>query len=231
VSSGRAGTARVPIVLVHGLIVTSRYFVAIALELGSDFTLLAPDLPGYGMSDDPPSLPTIEDLGDAVAACARAAGHDRVALVANSFGAQIAIETAIRHERLVDRVVLVGPTADPCARTFPRQYIRWQRCAPDEHLSAVPVMARDVADMGPRLALHLVRAMLTHRIEDRLPLVNAPALVVRGGRDRVVPHRWARQAAELLPRGRLEILPGYAHMPHWSGAVALAPMVRRFLLQ
>ena len=218
------------VALVHGVIVSSRYLVPMAAELAGELSVVVPDLPGYGLSERPPAVPTLPDLADAVVEVMRATGHERFAVLGNSFGAQIAVEAAIRHPANVERLVLVGPTVDPAARGLLRQYVRWQRNAPDEHLAVLPVMARDVLDIGPRAAAVLLRRMLDHRVQERLPLVRGPALVVRGGRDRVAPQRWAREAAELLPEGRLHVIPGYAHMPHWSGPSVTAQAVRGFLV-
>ena len=107
--------------------------------------------------------------------------------------------------------------------------MRWQRCAVDEHLSVLPLMVRDVADVGLVRAARLLRVMLDDRLEDRLPRVRCPTLIVRGGRDRVVPDRWARRAASLVSDGRLIVMPGYAHMPHYSGPLALVPLLRDLL--
>jgi 2-hydroxy-6-oxonona-2,4-dienedioate hydrolase len=240
-SRSREKPDQLAVVLVHGVVVSGRYLMPLALELAREFPVLVPDLPGYGLSGQSPDLPgyglgdppagpsTLAGLADAVVACARAAGHERVALVGNSFGAQIAVEAARRHPGAVERLVLIGLTVDPAARSFPRQLLRWLRCAPDEHLSVLPVMARDLVDMGARRAIRLLRAMLDDRPEEKLPELRQPTLVVRGGRDRICPAGWARRAAELLPNGRLATIPGYAHMPNWSGPRSLAPPVREFL--
>jgi pimeloyl-ACP methyl ester carboxylesterase len=230
-ASSPATPSKPAVVLVHGVIVSSRYLMPLGDELAADFPVLVPDLPGYGLSDPPPSPPTLTDLADAVVASARAAGYQRVALVGNSFGAQIAIEAALRHPDLVERLVLIGPTIDPGARSFPRQFLRWARCGVDEHLSVLPVMARDLTDLGTRQAVHLLRVMLRDRPEEKLPLVRQPTLVVRGGRDRIVPAAWSRRAADLLVAGRHVTAPGYAHMPHWSGTLATTPIVRDFLAE
>jgi pimeloyl-ACP methyl ester carboxylesterase len=125
--------------------------------------------------------------------------------------------------------VLLGPTVDPAARGLATQYARWQRNAPDEHLSVVPIMARDLVDIGLSRAARMLRLMLDDRIEEKLAGVAAPTLVVRGGRDRVAPAAWAERATSLLPDARLETVPGYAHMAHYSGALALAAVLRPFL--
>jgi pimeloyl-ACP methyl ester carboxylesterase len=222
----RRGPSRdgVAVVLVHGVIVSSRYFLPLAGELARDCPVLVLDLPGYGLSGGDAADLTV--LADAVVAAARALGHNRLTLVGNSFGAQVAVEAALRHPAHVERLVLIGPTVDPAARGLLRQYVRWQRNAPDEHLSVLPVMARDLADIGPRGAARMLRIMLADRPEAKLPRVHQPTLVIRGGRDRLVPEAWARAVAELLPDAVLRVLPGYAHMPQWSGPRAIAPLVR-----
>lgn len=222
-------TSATAAVLVHGLIVSSRYLMPLGVELAHERPVLIPDLPGYGLSAAPSGRPTLANLADAVIDCAAAAGHQRVALIGNSFGAQVAVEAALRHPERVDRIVLLGPTVDPAARNLLSQYVRWQRCAPDEHLSVLGIMARDLLDAGPLHAIRLLPVMLGDAIEQKLPRVSCPALVVCGARDRVVPLRWARQVADLLPLGTLEIVPRYAHMAHYSGPLAVAPTLRRFL--
>jgi pimeloyl-ACP methyl ester carboxylesterase len=211
-STRASGSAEPAVVLIHGVIVSSRYLLPTAVELASEFPVVVPDLPGYGLSEPSPDGSGLAALADAAIECARLAGQDRVSLVGNSFGAQVAIEAALRHPAHVERVALLGPTVDPAARDLLSQYIRWQRNAPDEHPSCVLVMARDLVDVGPRRAARFLRVMLDDALEDKLPHVHCPALVVRGGRDRVVPAAWAQRVAALLPRGELAVLEGYAHM-------------------
>ena len=74
----------------------------------------------------------------------------------------------------------------------------------------------DYALCGARRLAGTFRHMLADRIEDKLPRVAAPALAVRGTRDRIVPQAWAERAARLLPRGRLAVIPGAAHAINFS---------------
>jgi pimeloyl-ACP methyl ester carboxylesterase len=59
----------------------------------------------------------------------------------------------------------------------------------------------DYADAGVGRALGTFGHALADRIEDKLPLVQVPTLVVRGARDRIVPQAWAEEVTRLLPRG------------------------------
>ena len=49
---------------------------------------------------------------------------------------------------------------------------------------------------------------------DRLPTVTAPTLVIWGGCDYLLPAHQARTAVDLLPHGRLALLPDSGHLPH-----------------
>jgi 2-hydroxy-6-oxonona-2,4-dienedioate hydrolase len=222
-------TADRAVVLIHGVIVSGRYLAPLGAALSRDFAVAIPDLPGYGLSQATMSGQTLAELADAAVASAAVLGADRVCLVGNSFGAQVAIEAAVRHPDAVERIALIGPTTDPRARSLPRQYLRWQRCGPHEHPSVFPVMARDLLDVGPIQAAHLLGVMLRDRPEDKLPAVRQPALVVRGEHDHVAPADWARYVARLLPDGRITQIPAQGHMPHWSDAAAVASALRAFL--
>lgn len=224
----RAGAdAAAPVVLVHGVIVSSRYLLALGAELARALRVVVPDLPGAGHS--PASVaPSVPALADAVVAAARALGHERVALVANSFGAQVAVEAALRHPGSVARLALLGPTVDPDGRPLPRLVARWLASAPHEHPSSFALMARDVVDMGPRRAVGLARAMMTHRLEQRLGRVGCPVLVVRGAHDRVAPAGWCARVAAACG-GRSVALAAGGHMAHYARAVETAAALRPFL--
>ena len=59
-----------------------------------------------------------------------------------------AVDCAVRHPECVARMVLVGPTMDPAARTALRQVLRWLRNLPGERPGQLPLMVADYADAG-----------------------------------------------------------------------------------
>jgi pimeloyl-ACP methyl ester carboxylesterase len=75
------------------------------------------------------------------------------------------------------------------------------------------------------------RHALRDRIEDKLPHLDVPTLVVRGARDPIAPQRWVEEAARLLPQGRLVVVPGAAHTMNFTSPDALARVVRPFVEQ
>ena len=67
------------------------------------------------------------------------------------------------------------------------------------------------------------------RIEENLPRLRAPTLVVRGSRDPICPQRWAEEIVQILPEGRLAILPGAAHAANFGAPAEFVGVIREFL--
>ena len=92
------------------------------------------------------------------------------------------------------------------------------------------VIVADFLRAGPVRTLETFSRLLADPIEDKLPRVRAPVLVVRGESDRIVPQTWAERAARLLPNGRLVVLPRAGHALNWVAPLALAECATPFLL-
>lgn len=227
-----AGPARYDgpeVVLVHGIGITSRYWVPTSVLLAPYFRNYAPDLPGFGLSDKPERTQTLRQLSDWLAKWIAGFGLDRPALVGNSFGCQIVADCAVRHPDVASCVVLIGPTTDPQGHSAAEQIVRWQRNNPGEPFTHKIVSLRDYADCGIRRIVETFRYSLQDHIEDNLPHLQAPTLVVRGSRDPIVPQRWAEEATRLLPSGRLVVVPGAYHTVNFSSPLELVRVMVPFL--
>lgn len=131
----RHGGAGPPLLLLHGHPETHMMWGKIAGDLAKDFTVVAPDLRGYGQSTKPPSSPDHETSSkramarDAVALMKHfgfarfdVAGHDR--------GGRVAYRLALDHPRAVRRVSIMDiiPTGEVWARLdhrFALGYWHW----------------------------------------------------------------------------------------------------------
>ena len=218
-----------PIVLLHGIGVSSRYFVPLGLRLAPAHPVLAVDLPGFGRSDKPAEPLDIPGLGRALEAWLGAVGLERPALVANSMGCQVAVDLAARSPGRLGPLVLTAPTVDPHERSATRQLERLLEDSKREPRSLLPIILADYARFGLVRFFWTAEFTLRDRIEDKLPHVAQRTLVISGERDALVPPSWAREAAALLPRGRVEVLPGEAHACHYSAPGRVAELVRSFL--
>ena len=98
-----AGTAAETVILIHGYAQSSRMWRATAIpELARRFTVIAPDLPGFGDSDIPPdgldmktAAVRIHDLAKALHVTrARVVGHDIGLMVAYAYAAMYPSEVS-----------------------------------------------------------------------------------------------------------------------------------------
>jgi pimeloyl-ACP methyl ester carboxylesterase len=232
--AGMRGYARIdgsgpPVVLVHGLAVSSRYFAPLIGELARTRTVVAPDLPGFGRSATPPRPLDIPELADALDEWLELSGVVPAPLVANSVGCQIAVDLAVRRPERLSRLILLGPTMDPSAPTILRQAARLALDTLREPPGLWVAETIDYLRMGPRRTIATARLALADPFAEKARRVPHPALVVRSGRDAIVSQEWAGRVARALPDGRLTVIPGEPHAAHWSAAADVARIVEEFL--
>ena len=217
------------VVLVHGLLVSSRYMEPTARRLWDEVPVWAPDMPGFGRSGKPPRVLDVEGLAAWLGRWLDARRLDDIVLVANSFGCPYAVDLVAKQPGRVRALILLGPTFDPAHRGALRQALRFSLNAPMERWSLGLVIARDLLDAGPRRALRTYRYALQDRIERKLPHVPVPTVVARGERDTIVPQRWAEEATALLPNARLEVIPRAAHTINYNSPDETATLIRSVL--
>ncbi len=220
-----SGHGRRTVVLVHGLLVSSRYMTPLADRLRDRFDVWGPDMPGFGLSEDPPGVLDVPGLARWLGRWLEERDLHDVALVANSFGCQYAAHYVANDAGRVRNLVLAGPTMDPRRRTAVQQAARWLANAPVDKLSLGAVIARDLVDCGPRRVAITYRHGLRDAIEEKLPRISVPTVVVRGERDPLVTQRWAEEATALLSQGRLEVIPGAGHTVNYNSPGRLAGIV------
>jgi pimeloyl-ACP methyl ester carboxylesterase len=224
------------VVLVHGLGLAGTSMADMARHLAPDHRVLIPDLPGFGESEHPPRALSIRGLADALDRWCEALGVADAVVVGNSYGAQVVAELAAREveegrtERRVRAIVLIGPTCDPGARSLTGQIRRWAANSGGDEGGGNPL---DL--VGPYLKAGLLRTARTarsatrHRIEDRLPVVDVPVLILAGDIDKISPLSWTERLTRLAQQGELRIVEGGAHSMHGSHPERLAHLVRLFV--
>jgi pimeloyl-ACP methyl ester carboxylesterase len=152
----------------------------------------------------------------------------RVCVIGNSFGCQVAVDLAVRRPDLVASLVLVGPTADPAARTSLGQARRWAYDLVFEDKRQAAILATDVANAGIRRVIGTLRVSVRDRIDEKLTAISVPTLFLRGSRDRIVPERWLAEAAARTPAARILTIPRAAHNAVTTAGAEVARAVAGF---
>jgi pimeloyl-ACP methyl ester carboxylesterase len=224
-SVGRPRDGVAEVVVVQGIGVAD-YLVPGLRALGTWTRAHLVELPGFSGSGEPPHELDVVEFGDAVVAWLGAAGLDRVVLAGHSGGTQVAARATLRRPPGVRGLVLASPTVDPRFRSLGGVLRAWYRDhrlePPDLDEAHRPERQR----AGMRRVVHAVRAHLADRLEDVVPQVPVPVLVLHGEDDLLCTAQWARSLADLAPDGRFASVPG-AHSFPWTAPAAWSDPVRR----
>ena len=101
-------TNEAPLWCLHATAYSGRSFTPFLQAMASKRRVAAPDTPGYGASDPPPTPWTMGEYADGVAQALDAAGETAVDLLGYHTGAIVAAELARRRPDRVRRLVLIG---------------------------------------------------------------------------------------------------------------------------
>ena len=108
-----------PVVLIHQAPTSSREYIPLIHELAAlGHTVIAPDIPGHGLSDVLPDAewPTMEDYADAMSAFLTEIGIEQAAIFGFHFGGMCALTLALRHPEQVAVVIAEGYVQFDAAR-------------------------------------------------------------------------------------------------------------------
>jgi 2-hydroxy-6-oxonona-2,4-dienedioate hydrolase len=227
--------ARVPgngmhVILVHGLGLSCRYMLPTAQALMDDYSVLVPDLPGFGDSSKPEQVLDVNGLADSLAAwIERMRLHAHIALLGNSLACQIIAAALDRHPSVAHAAILQGPTTPPDERNIFWQLVRWRQNLRYDPADMKAISRDDYEKCGRRRVWKTFYLALHDAMEERLHRIHHPILVVRGERDPICSRQWALQVAEGLPHGTFVQIPEVAHTLVFTAPVQLAGVTKEFL--
>lgn len=223
--TGRGGHA---FMLVHGIGVSSRYFEPLARALHDEGDVFLLDLPGFGGIPRPDRRLSIGGFAETVHVALVQEGSSNPVLVGHSMGAQVVVELLARHP-VSTHAVLIGPPVNPVEPTVVQQAARLIQSAAAESRRLRLLASRAYLSCGPAWFLDVLPAMMKHPIVDRLPLVRANTLVLRGEHDTVTPQPWIDEIVSLLPTASSAVVPGAAHNVVYEHSAPVAELVLQYL--
>ena len=229
--AGPAGTGAdaMPLVLVHGLGVSSDYFARLQPLLAGRRPVYAVDLPGFGHTTRPRTILNGAGLARALRDWLDAAELKQIHLLGHSQGGQIVVEFTRSSPARVARLILAGTTIGRQGPGPVGRFFDLLRDVPREDLTLLPVVLPAYLRAGvPRIAR--TEALVNDDATDAaLARLRLPTLIVRGDRDCVVDASAMHKLLAAAPHARYVEIPGAAHALHWSHAPALAGLVNDFL--
>jgi pimeloyl-ACP methyl ester carboxylesterase len=231
---GPADPAQVPLVLLHGggdTIGTS--FGLLLPELARTRRVIAFEQQGFGHTADIPGRPfSFEQSADDTVALLDHLKIARADVLGFSNGGTIALLVAIRHPRVVRKLVPVS-TFFSRAGGAPEFWAMFQ----DAHIGMMPQLLKDaylaVAPQPENLQAFFDKCRLRMLNFQDLSLeairaIKAPTLAITGDRD-VVPPEHGVALMRLIPNADALILPHTDHMAVTSRVETLVPALNTFL--
>ncbi|PKN81800.1 MAG: hypothetical protein CVU47_05480 [Chloroflexi bacterium HGW-Chloroflexi-9] len=238
-----------PVVLLHGAAQHAGVWEPVASHLPG-FHLIAPDARGHGRSDPAPDYGVEAYVGD-LDRVVHAIGRP-VALVGHSTGALVAMQFAARFPARVWAAAFLD--IDPRPRDSQHERLREAGSRPPRRFASFEEVVAGIGRVTPGISPAIARRLAEtgyeevepgayqQRLDPRtladypqfdnwsiLPAITCPVLVGRGEESTVSSQDAAEEAARLLPRGRLEMLPG-AHQLHLQHPERLAATLAAFLV-
>jgi haloacetate dehalogenase len=178
----RHGGSGPPLLLLHGHPRTHTTWHRVAPLLAGDFTLVCPDLRGYGESSKPETTEDHEPYSKRAMArdCVelmRALGHERFAVAGHDRGALVAYRTALDHPAAVDRLIVMDGLPmiehlDRCDARFAAEWWHWWFLGQTEKPAERVISADPEAWYRPNREL-----MGEENLADYLRAINDPATV------------------------------------------------------
>ena len=216
----RAGSGS-PVLLLHGGANDSSDWIETMSIFSKDYSLYAPDLVGYGLSDRKDAGYRLSDFTEATLALMRNLSLGSVFMVGHSLGGRVCLEIAIRHPEMVRRLVLIDTAG----------FSRLTRLGGFLGMAAWGVR-RMLKRPQPYPKIVMENGAYGHWMcLESLPELRVPTLIVWSHIDPYYPLAGALSAVDLMPQARLEIFSGYGHAPHRADKDRFHALLRGFLSQ
>lgn len=230
IRTGRGGET---VVLVHGFLGGSGYWLPVINHLAPSFDVIAVDLPGFAGSADAECAESISEFGGAIIELLDSLGVGRFAIVGHSMGGMIVVQMALDHGERITRLVPYGTSPsgdvpnrfasfealmermarDGIARVGEQATVRSWFVAGVEH-PYYPLCLAAGAGASTPAGLKAVQAVLDWDARDRLGEITVPTQIIVGDRDVNMPPAEAFALWRGISGARLAVMPGCAHNAH-----------------
>jgi len=214
-------------------------------ELAKSAHVIAPTHPGFGRSDMPNGMRTVDDLSYFYLDLLDQLDLRDVTMVGVAFGAWIAAEIAVKTTARLARLVLANAVGikvgdretrdivDVFALTEP-EYLEIAYCDPNagrRDYRSLPEAHVLAAARAREATARFAWSPYFHnpRLKSRLHRIRVPTLFLWGAHDRMVGEAYGRAYCAMIPGARFETMERAGHFPHQEQPGMFADKVSRFM--
>jgi pimeloyl-ACP methyl ester carboxylesterase len=218
-----------PLVLVHGLSGSTRWWRRNLPALASRARVYLLDLPGFGAMSRSRGRFALAEAADWLYAWMRAVSLPPACLVGHSMGGYICLQVAARHLEAVHRLALVAPAGIPTGHSIFDEVLPLARAILHSSPWFYPILLADALRSGPSTVLRAASEVVRGDVRELLAQVAAPTLLIWGARDTLVPAAAGAVMRNALPNARLLTLDAAGHVAMFDRPHAFNSALLRFL--
>jgi pimeloyl-ACP methyl ester carboxylesterase len=223
-----AGT---PVALIHGLSGSSRWWSRNVAALATKHLVVAVDLTGFGRNRRfiglPAVMPSFAEVTSLLARWLETFGEP-VHLIGHSMGGALAIRLAAERPDLVRSLLLVNSAGMPFHLDL-RPHVRPLPKPPYGGPGIMRVLLPDFFRAGPAsIAVASTRVIFSDERES-MKRIRAPALLVWGENDPLIPLQYGEAMLQEIADARLEVIPRAAHVAMWDAPGEFNQIALKFL--
>lgn len=218
------------VLLLHGWGANVTLYAGIIQVLAKNHRVIAPDMPGFGRTPEPPEPWCVDDYVDFIIKFIASFELRRFSVVVHSFGGRVLFKLNARENLpfTIERAVLIDSAGILPKKTLgQRMSLRCYKAAralmstrvlrflyPD----AVDNMRRkrgsaDYNSATPTMRATLVK-VVNEDLEPLIPLMKCPTLLIWGDQDTATPLADGRRMEELIPDAGLVVCEGAGHFSY-----------------
>lgn len=224
------GSGENVVLILHGWGCSGAVFRRTAAELAKKYTVLLPDLCGFGESPEPPAPMSPGDYADLFIGLLASLGARHVSLIGHSYGGRVILKLFEKQSAqplpfTIDRVMLVDaaglkPKQPLGARLSLAAYKAGRRVLSTKPMQklfpgAIDAWRKKRGSADYNNASEIMKKTLVLAVNEDLahclPLVNAPTLLFWGERDDATPLADAKRMERDIPDAGLVVVPGGSH--------------------
>ena len=243
-----SGNSENTLVLLHGLGASSERWLNVIPLFSKEYTVIAPDLIGFGLSDKPQADYTPEYFTEFLEQFFAQTGIVRPNLIGSSLGGQIAANYTSSHTDEIKNLILVSPAGSMIQSTPALDAYIMAALYPNEQTaknafdlmegSGEPVPKEIVTGFIERMQLPNAKLAFmstvlglknSKPITAKLGSITTPTLIIWGSADPVIPIVHSTSFISSIQGCRFFQMDGCGHTPYVQDPHAFASKVLEFL--
>lgn len=218
-----------PLILVHGLSGSTRWWSKNIRPLAEKFRLYIVDLIGFGQSRSQSGF-VLDEAALYLKRWLDRLEIEQASLIGHSMGGSIVADLAADFPGRIERLVLVDAVGIPFDRNLPQQALGMVQALQYVPLDLMHVVISGTFRAGLIKTMRLGHELRSRDLTAKLACISAPTLVLWGEQDTIVPLKLGEKLNASLPDSQLVVIKGAGHVPMWEKPEPFNRAVLDFLL-